>query len=392
MQTSSTLKFWSPAYYFVFFVGFASLTPFLVLYYEKRGLSGSQIGLLAAISPLVSLVAGPLWSGFADATRRHKSIFMFTMAGVVVTSLLIYNASSLAWLIPTVILFAFLAAPIMPLMDSSTMSLLEGRKDQYGKIRVWGTLGWAIGAPLTGWLVERSGVQWSFYAYAFLMIVSLLIGSRIPIGHTQISAPFRDGMRRLFSNRRWMFFLLVIFISGIANAGISTYLFLYMDGLGAGRGMMGLALTISTVSEVPVMFFADRLLRRFNARGLILIALSIYIVRLLLNSLVGFPLLILVIQLLHGFTTPTLWVAGVSYVSEIAPPGTGATAQALFVGVLNGLGAAAGALIGGILFQSVGPVVMFRVFALILLVALLLLGLVEKHIPSTTDGPLDIST
>ena len=140
------------------------------------------------------------------------------------------------------------------------------------------------------------------------------------------------------------------------------------------------------------MFFADRLLRRFNARGLILIALSIYIVRLLLNSLVGFPLLILVIQLLHGFTTPTLWVAGVSYVSEIAPPGTGATAQALFVGVLNGLGAAAGALIGGILFQSVGPVVMFRVFALILLVALLLLGLVEKHIPSTNDRPLDIST
>ena len=241
MQKPSILKFWFPAYYFIFFVGFASLTPFMALYYQQRGLSGSQIGLLAAIVPLVSLVAGPLWSGFADATRRHKSIFLFTTVGVVVASLSIYNAGSLAWLVPAVIVFAFLAAPILPLVDSSTMSLLEGRKDQYGKIRVWGTLGWALGAPLTGWLVERSGVQWSFYMYALLMVGALLIGSRLPIGHTQISVPFRDGMRRLFSNPRWVFFLLVIFISGIANAGTNTYLFLYMDRLGADKWMIGLA-------------------------------------------------------------------------------------------------------------------------------------------------------
>jgi MFS transporter, PPP family, 3-phenylpropionic acid transporter len=391
MQKPSILQIWFPAYYFVFFVGFASLTPFMALYYEQRGLSGSQIGLLAAILPLVSLVAGPLWSGFADATRRHKGIFLFTTAGVVFASLSIYNAGSLAWLVPAVIVFAFLAAPILPLVDSSTMSLLGGHKDRYGKIRVWGTLGWAIGAPLTGWLVERSGVQWSFYMYALLMVGALLIGTRLPIGHTHISVPFRDGMRRLFSNPRWVFFLLVIFISGIANAGTNTYLFLYMDRLGADKWMIGLALTISTVSEVPVLFFADRLLRRFKVRGLILMALSIYIVRLLLSSFVGFPPLLLAIQLLHGFTTPTLFLAGVSYVAEIAPPGTGATAQALFVGVLNGLGAAAGAFIGGLLFESVGPVILFRVFALILLANLLLFGLFEKRVPSINDRPLDIS-
>ena len=137
MQKSSALKFWSPAYYFVYFVGSASLSPFLVLYYEKRGLSGSQIGLLTAISPLIGLVAAPFWSGLADASRRHKAIFMLTTASVVASSLLIYGASSLALLIPVVILFAFVGAPVMPLMDSSTMSLLEGRRDQYGKTRVW---------------------------------------------------------------------------------------------------------------------------------------------------------------------------------------------------------------------------------------------------------------
>ncbi len=390
MQKPSSLKFWSPAYYFVYFVGLASLSPFIALYYEERGLSGSQIGLLAGISPLVTLIAAPLWSVFADATRRHKAIFMAAIAGVIVTSLLIYFASSLVWLIPIVITFAFLGAPIMPLMDSSTMSMLQGRKDRYGRVRVWGTLGWAIGAPLAGLLIGRAGLQWSFYAYASLMTVALLISIRIPVGHAHISVPFRSGMRTLFSNRRWMFFLLIIFMCGVAAAGTSTYLFLYLKRLGASN-LIGLALTLSTVSEVPMLFFADRLLRRFKARGLILIALPIYIGRLLLYSLVGFPPTILIIQLLHGFTGPTIWVAGVSYVAEIAPPGLGATAQALFAGVLNGLGAATGALLGGILFQNFGPVVMYRAFALILLAALLLFGLVEKHIPVVSDKPLDIS-
>ncbi len=390
MQNPSPLKFWSPAYYFVYFVALASLSPFIALYYEERGLSGSQIGLLAGISPLVALVAAPLWSGFADATRRHKAIFMAATVGVIVMSLLIYFASSLAWLIPVVIAFAFLGAPIMPLMDSSTMSMLQGRKDRYGKIRVWGTLGWAIGAPLAGLLVGRGGLQWSFYVYASLMTIALLIGSRIPVGHAHISVPFWNGMRTLFSNRRWMFFLLIVFMCGIAAAGASTYLFLYLKRLGASN-LIGPALTLSTVSEVPMLFFADRLLRRFKARGLILIALAIYIGRLLLYSLVGFPPIMLAIQLLHGFTSPTIWVAGVSYVAEIAPPGLGATAQALFAGALNGLGAATGAVLGGILFQNFGPVVMYRVFALILFAALLLFGVLEKHIPVVSDKPLDIS-
>src|SRR5258707_612459 len=167
MQKPSSLKFWSPAYYFVYFVGLASLSPFIALYYEERGLSGS------------------------------------------------------------------------------------------------------------------------------LMTVALLISIRIPVGHAHISVPFRSGMRTLFSNRRWMFFLLIIFMCGVAAAGTSTYLFLYLKRLGASN-LIGLALTLSTVSEVPMLFFAGRLLRRFKARGLILIELPIYIGRLLLYSLVGFPPTILI--------------------------------------------------------------------------------------------------
>ena len=390
MPNSSSLKFWLPCYYFIYYGGLASLLPFLGLYYQSRGLIGSEIGLLTAISPLVTLVAAPLWSGVADATRRHKVIFTFSVLSVIVISFLIYNASSLAWLIPIVIGFAFLGAPIMPLMDSSTMLLLEGRRDQYGRIRLWGAVGWAVAAPVAGWLMQRNGLEWSFYIYASLAGLALLTAAPIPMGNARVTIPFWDGVRTLFSNPRWTSFLVIMFMIGASAASVSTYLYLHMKSLGADTTMIGASLTISTVSEVPMYFFAERILRRFKWSGLLLIALPLYIVRLLLYSVIDSPAIILIIQLVHGFTVPAIWAAGISYVAETAPPGLGATTQGIFAGVLNGLGSATGAYLGGVVYQNFGAVRMFQVFALILFVALLLFILSGNRATPEDGKPLDI--
>jgi PPP family 3-phenylpropionic acid transporter len=393
MQNASPLKFWLPSYYFIYYAGLASLSPYLVIYYQSRGLSGSEIGFLGAISPLIGLVAAPFWSGLADATRRHKAIFLFATFSVVVTSLLIYAAGSLAWLIPAIIGFSFLGAPIMPLMDSSTMSLLEGRKDRYGRIRLWGAIGWAVAAFIMGPIVVGHGLQWAFYGYAGLVALAVLVALPIPMGNAHLTAPapFWGGMRTLFTNPRWMFFLAIVFLIGTASPSISSYLYLYMKQIGA-EALIGPAVSISTLTEIVMYFFAERILRRVKGRGLILIALSVYIVRLLLYSFIPSPTLILVIQLLHGFTGPAIWAAGVSYVAEVAPPGLGTTAQGLFQGILNGLGSATGAYLGGALLQAYSPAVMFQVFALILFVALLLFGLLGNRIPAGIEKPLDTSS
>jgi PPP family 3-phenylpropionic acid transporter len=151
-----------------------------------------------------------------------------------------------------------------------------------------------------------------------------------------------------------------------------------MESMKATKTLIGLALTVSTISELPIMFFSNLLLRRLKARGLLILAMAIVGIRCLLYYFVNTSGGVLAIQLLHGLTFPILWVAGVTHAAESAPAGLGATAQGVFSGTLLGFGAAAGSLLGGILIDRLGPAGMFGVIGWVVLSSLVVLLFFER--------------
>ena len=64
--------------------------------------------------------------------------------------------------------------------------------------------------------------------------------------------------------------------------------------------------------------------------------------------------------MLHGPSFSTQLTARIAYAKEIAPEGMGATAQGILSGVSAGLAASCGAVLGGVLYDSVGAVIAFR--------------------------------
>jgi PPP family 3-phenylpropionic acid transporter len=283
--------------------------------------------------------------------------------------------------------YALFASPIIPLADNAVMALLAERKDQYGRQRIWGAVGWGIAAPLVGQLIDTRGLQWSFWGYAAIMFVGLLIVQQIPVSQASQPVPFWRGARTLLSNRSWLLFLLLVFFGGAGQAGIHNYLFLYMNELGASKTMMGLALTVATISELPMFFFADRLLARWSAKGLFIFGTMMYVVRAMALSFIQVPWIILITQLFHGLTFSAMWVAGVSYADEIAPPGLGATAQGLLSGVFMGISAATGAILGGILYQDFGGAIMYRTMAIVVAVSILIFFAAQRRFSQGNYSP-----
>ena len=145
------------------------------------------------------------------------------------------------------------------------------------------------------------------------------------------------------------------------------------------KTMMGFALTVATISELPMFFFADRLLARWSAKGLFIFGTMMYVVRAMALSFIQAPWIILITQLFHGLTFSAMWVAGVSYADEIAPPGLGATAQGLLSGVFMGISAATGAILGGILYQDFGGAIMYRTMAIVVAVSILIFFAAQRR-------------
>jgi PPP family 3-phenylpropionic acid transporter len=364
----------------MYFAALAAFQPYLVLYWQSVGLTGPQIGVVSFAIPLVIMVSSPLWTGLADARRIHRPLLAVAIVGTAAAGASVPLVTSFGPALLVSSLFAFFVAPIVPMSDSATMSSLaaEGTPGMYGRVRLGGTFGWALAAPIIGALVAATRIPVAFWTYAALMLVAMFIGLQLRFPPQTVRARVLQGMRSLAGQRAWVFFLLIGFVTGLGFAAINVYLFPYLKELGVSTTVAGLALTISTVSEIPVLFFANRILRRLGARGMLNLAVVLTGVRLILYAVFATPAAVLALQLVNGFTFPAFWVAGVAYANENAPPGMEASAQGLFNAVVAGIGSAMGGLLGGLLIAAVGGRGMFLVFGVIVLGGFGLLTLLER--------------
>ena len=347
------------AVYFIYYAAAASLIPFLTLYYQGLGLTGREIGILTGIAPLMTLLGASIWSVLADLTQKHRVLFLVAIGGTWGSVFLLSQLNTFLWLIPAVVAYAFFVAPLMPLVDNTVMVLLGKEKDAYGRYRVWGAYGWGIAAAIMGWVLQQAELHWIFSSYLTLLLVLFAIALRLPIQPTSRQSNFWHGFKQLITNRRWLLFLAVALIEGMSLGIFLNYLFLHLEDMGASRTVMGLSLTVATLSEIPIFLNSRRLLRG-GAPFLLAVSLAIMVVRSFAYANMTAAWQVLLISLLHGPTFSAMWSAGVAYADETAVPGLSTTAQGIFNGTVLGLGSALGAVIGGFLYESSGAVVAFQ--------------------------------
>jgi MFS transporter, PPP family, 3-phenylpropionic acid transporter len=372
---------WPFSFNVFLFGGYAFVLPFLVLYYQSNGFTGAQIGLLTGITPLITMLGASLWTAFADATHKHRRV-MSTVILVGALSLFVFPLldTFMPVFLIAVLFYAFYA-PVPSLADSATMYMLADRKEMYGRVRMGGTIGFGVAAFLAGVLVQNYGLRLAFWGGGSLMLLALLTSQKLTHNPQTVQESTREGLHTMLANRRWMLFLMLAFSGGVAMAGTNTYLFPFLKELGANETTMGLAMTIGTISEVPVLFYGHYLVRRFKPFRLLMLAMVFTGLRLLAFAAAGTPALVLVVQLFNGLAFPIMWMAGVSYANENAPSGLSATAQGMFSAMVFGFGTAVGGFAGGPLMENIGGRGTYNVFGLSVLAIVILVAFLQRFLP-----------
>jgi PPP family 3-phenylpropionic acid transporter len=374
-------KIYPFSFYLLYFGANAFFLPYIVLYYQSLGFSGVQIGILSAISPLISLVGAPFWTGIADVSHRHRLVMSGTLLAAIGFAILFPFVRTIAAVLVLVSLYSFMIAPVNSFADAATMHMLGDQQNMYGRVRVGGTIGWGVLAPIAGLMIEKYGLPFAFWSYAALLFIGFLISQRFVFSEVKQQVSIKHGMRELLSNPHMVLFLITAFVTGMALMSINTYLAAYMAELGIKRSLLGFALAIATVAELPTLFFGNYLLARFKPHGLLILSMFATMLRLFLYAIFTSATGILAFQLLNGFTFAVLWVAGVSYINENAPPGLSATTQGVFGAVVFGFGAAGGGLIGALLLERVGGAQMYAIFGVLMLVTLIAYIFFERQLP-----------
>jgi MFS transporter, PPP family, 3-phenylpropionic acid transporter len=364
-------------FYFFYFAAAAFTMPYVILYYQDLGFNGAQIGLLAGLFPLVIMVGAPAWTRLADSKSCHRLVMSLTIAISILITAIFPLFKNFFIVLPLSVLYAFFIAPVISLADSATLHMLGSEKSLYGRVRLGGTIGWGAMALVAGYTIQTYGTRWVFWGYALIMVVVFFISQKL-VHSTRAAIESPAGSPRgTFVNRQWVVFLLLAVIAGVCLTIINNFLSPYLKALGISQSFMGIALLISIIGELPVLFYSNYLLRRFGAFRLVILSNVVSGVRLLLlagvNSIPG----ILSFQLLNGMTYPLFMVAAVSHTNEISPEGMKATGQGIMGAAVNGIGASIGGLLAGLLMGSIGMQAMFFSIGAVMLVSVVVIAMLE---------------
>ncbi|MBN1310113.1 MAG: MFS transporter [Anaerolineae bacterium] len=363
------------SYYFFFCVAIGCLMPFLNVYFKSRGLTGTQIGWLSSVPPLVALVAGPMWGAIADRWQIHRGVLALCSFAAGMVSLLFIPFYSFWIILILSIAFAWFRSPILSIVDSSVMVLVKQADDNYGRQRVWGTIGFVLAAYGLGHWLSRADLTLIFWLYAgSLGVFCAGLGFLMPINRVENRVGIRQGIGKLLGQRDYLSFLIAAMFLGMGAAGYNGFLGLAILDLGGTEQQVGMGWAANALMEIPMMYLGKYWSARYSYNRLILGSLSGYVLVWILIGLSPTPILIVVCTFGIGICFAIFWVSTVGYVSSIAPPGLGATAQALMGAAFGGLGQSLGSVVAGYLWDGVGGKAVFLFAAFCALLAALIFG------------------
>ena len=345
--------------------------PFLT---EHRGLSPREAGDLFAIGAIGALVAPFIAGQIADRWfNTEKFLAISHIAGAVLVWQLA-GVASYGGLITFALLYSLIYAPTLPLTNSLTFHHLPDRDRDFGKVRLWGTIGWiAVGIGIGQWLLHRHtpadgtveairAAQVAGMADAFRLSALLGLGLGIfcftlpktpPQTGKRKSAPMEalaEIVRRPLRNPLFWLFLITCPVACIHQFYfVHTASFLgslempaessinRIFGVGGG-GLM----TIGQIAEIGVLAMMPVVAKRLTRKSLLAIGLAAYVLRFAVFALLPQPWAVIPALALHGLCFGCFFFVAFMIVDELTTTDVRASAQGLFNLVVVGFGVIAG--------------------------------------------------
>jgi len=356
--------------YFWYYAAIGSFMPFAALHYRELGFGGLQVGMLTALPALGVALSGPVWGVVADARAIHRRILRGALALGVIAALAASRVSAFPAVVLLIAMLALTSVPVAPLLDSYGMTLGDRFGLSYGRLRVWGSLGYMALTLGLGRLMGDGVSSILLVAHAVCLGLTLLVVFGLPRLARRRPRPLLGGLRDVWRNGPLLVLLGIAYLMSSGAAVMNVFLGIHIEDLDGSATLVGPAFAISAASELPIVAFGGWFLTRLGAPRLIALALIVYAVRFVAFSVAPAGAWILPVQALHGLSYGAFLMASVTLAHRLAGREQAATAQALLTAMSFGFGSITGSLVGGALLDQAGTAGLFRGAAVLMVLTL----------------------
>lgn len=347
-------------YYFMLFIAMASSQPFLSLYLSGKGVNGMQIGLILAAASGAGILAQPILGHLNDNASDPRRIIFLSALLSPLTFSGFYFFHGFWFLFLVSILFA-IAQSTTPILDALTVQEGHRSRFNYGQIRLWGALSFALTTIAAGFVYHRYGLQIAFFIYGCVGFILAITSCFLP--RTSEANVLKEnvfiGIWNVIRDLRLVIFVLICFVMSICSAINFGFLSLYYQSLHYPMAFVGANFTVAALIEVPFFYLSGFMMRRFGKLPMVIVASLLYGIKYAIMAVAPGPATVISIQLLDGIAYALYWSASVQLVSDLAPHGRTATSQTLYGAVASSLSNIAGSALGGFLYDHDGPLVMY---------------------------------
>jgi PPP family 3-phenylpropionic acid transporter len=151
---------------FCYFVAMGLFNPYAPLWFQSLGFSTVLIGGISALQNFTRIFAPYAWSWFGDHSGRRVELIRLSAFGTVCASAGLLGVQQ-AWPVATVTALLYVAnGGVVPLYEAVLAQLLRRSDAQgggvdpqrYGRVRVWGSVGFMVSVTAFGALLDGFGI------------------------------------------------------------------------------------------------------------------------------------------------------------------------------------------------------------------------------------------
>jgi MFS transporter, PPP family, 3-phenylpropionic acid transporter len=330
------------------------------LWFQSLGFGTLAIGVLASLQSATRLFSPYAWGWLADHTGQRTRLLQVAVGLALTSAAGFFVSSSHGWIAAVSVALFICTAGVVPISEAALAHLVSHGltldAGRYGRVRVWGSIGFIVAVVGSGALLQRLGVQLFPWLVIALLGLLLVAAMRLPeVGEAAHGSDAPPGALAVLRRPEVGWFFAGVFFTVLAHTSLYAFFSLYLVSLGYSKTAVGLIWAVGVAAEVAWFWFQGLWATRLPVHAWLTIAAGVSMLRFAGIATFGsVPALLVLAQCTHAVTFAAQHSACIAMINQHFPGRLRGRGQALYTVLGYGASGVAGGLLGGAVSEAFG--------------------------------------